>query len=102
MVYIILFIIAFLAFSVSAVSGGGAGLLLIPVLGFVLPAMQIPSALTVATFVSSASKIYFFHKHIRFDILKWFFPASLPGVFVGVELLRHIESIYISFFHRSS
>ena len=52
---IIIFIVSFLAFSISAISGGGAGLMLIPILGQLLLVSQVPAALSIGTFTSSAS-----------------------------------------------
>ena len=52
MMFIIVFACAFLAFSLSAVCGGGAGLLMIPLLGQYLPITQVPAALSIGTFSS--------------------------------------------------
>lgn len=41
MIYLALSVAAFIAFSISLICGGGAGLLLIPILGFALPAAQV-------------------------------------------------------------
>jgi uncharacterized membrane protein YfcA len=53
---VILFICALLAFSLSAVCGGGAGLLLMPAIGFYLPSAQLPA--------------YIIHWY------RWFFPFA--------------------------
>ncbi len=59
---IIIFICSFLAFAISAICGGGAGLMLIPILGALLPMNQVPAALSIGTFTSSASRIILFKK----------------------------------------
>jgi uncharacterized membrane protein YfcA len=92
---LILFACAFLAFSLSAISGGGAGLLLMPVLGMVLPLSQVPAALSIGTASTSASRIIVFYGNIRWDIVKWFVPAALPAVFIGAWLLRLLNPIYL-------
>jgi uncharacterized protein len=92
-----IFIIALVAFAISLVSGGGAGLLLIPVLGYILPATQVPAALTIGTSVSSVTKIYLFSKHINWHIVKLFLPAALPGVFLGAWLLSYLDPMYVEF-----
>lgn len=71
---LLLFGCAVLAFSLSAVCGGGAGLLLLPVLGSVLPGAQVPAALSVGTISSSISRIVAFWPRIRWDVVAWFVP----------------------------
>jgi uncharacterized membrane protein YfcA len=94
-ILILTFICSFVAFSLSALSGGGAGLLLIPMLGTILPLSQVPAALSIGTFSSSASRIFVFYKSIRFDIVKWFVPAALPAVLLGAFLLQFINPDYL-------
>jgi uncharacterized protein len=95
MMYLALFFIAFLAFSISAVCGGGAGLLLIPILGYYLPVAQVPVALTLGTASSSFSRIWLFFDAIRWDISKVFLPAALPGVILGAQLLSNLPPMYL-------
>lgn len=92
---ILVFIGALLAFSLSAVCGGGAGLLLIPVLGSLLPSAQIPVALSLGTFTSSASRIAVFRSRIRWDVVRWFVPPALPAVWLGAWLLKYINPLYL-------
>lgn len=92
---LIIFIAALLAFSISLICGGGAGLLLIPILGFSLAAAQVPAALSVGTSVSSITKIALFYKNIRWQIVKVFLPAAIPGVVLGAWLLSYLNPMYI-------
>ena len=90
-----IFCCACIAFSLSAICGGGAGLMLIPVLGWQLPTAQIPAALSIGTFSSSASRLIVFYKQIRWTIVRWFVPAAIPAVGIGAYLLRYINPLYI-------
>lgn len=92
---IIIFICSCLAFSLSAICGGGAGLMLIPVLGGLLPVQQVPAALSIGTFTSSASRIVLFYKQICWDIVRWFVPAAIPAVWLGAWLLKFINPVYL-------
>lgn len=92
---ILLFLIAFLAFSVSAVCGGGAGLLLMPVLNYTLPVTQVPAALSIGTAASSLSRIAAFYRNIRWDVVRWFVPAALPAVLLGAWLLKFVNPLYL-------
>lgn len=92
---IIIFIISFLAFSISAICGGGAGLMLIPILGRLLPISLVPAALSIGTFTSSASRLAIFRKNICWHIVKYFVPFALPAVWLGAWLLKYVNPIYL-------
>jgi hypothetical protein len=92
---IIVFIVSYIAFSLSAICGGGAGLILLPVLGRILPVSQVPAALSIGTFTSSFSRIIAFKKDIRLDIVKWFVPAAIPAVWFGAWLLKFVNPLYL-------
>lgn len=92
---IIIFIISFLAFSISAICGGGAGLMLIPILGQLLPVSQVPAALSIGTFSSSASRLIIFRQKISWPIVKYFVPFALPAVWLGAWLLKFVNPVYL-------
>ncbi|GAB4043302.1 sulfite exporter TauE/SafE family protein [Spirosoma jeollabukense] len=92
---LLLFGCALLAFSLSAVCGGGAGLLLLPVLGTLLPGAQVPAALSIGTVSSSISRIIAFWSRIRWDVVVWFVPPALPAVWIGAKLLTYINPLYL-------
>ena len=83
------------AFTISAMSGGGAGLMLLPILRLALPAAQVPAALSIGSTVSSASRIALFFRHIHWPVVRWFVPAAIPCVWLGVWLLSYVEPAYL-------
>lgn len=91
----VIFVCSYFAFSLSAICGGGAGLLLIPLLGGVLPISHVPAALSIGTFSSSASRIVVFYKNICWHIVVYFVPAALPAVWIGAWLLKFINPVYL-------
>lgn len=93
--FLLLFCCAIIAFLISALSGGGAGLMLLPVLRLALPAAQVPAALSIGTAVSSASRIALFFPHIHWPVVRWFVPAALPCVWLGAWLLTYVEPVYL-------
>lgn len=95
MIYLNIFLVAFIAFMLSMICGGGAGLLLIPVLGYALPAAQVPAALSVGTSVSSVTRLYLFFRQINWNIVKHFLPSALVGVLMGAWLLSYLAPVYI-------
>lgn len=84
------------AFGLSAVSGGGAGLILMPLLGLALPANQVPATLSIGTAASSAARIVSFRQAIRWDIVRHFAPTALPFAVLGVWALSRIDPVYLS------
>jgi uncharacterized protein len=92
---LIIFICGFLAFSIGAICGGGSGFILIPILSGLLPINQVPAALSIGTFTSTASRIVLFKKNICWHIVKYFVPFAIIAVWLGVWLLRYINPIYL-------
>ncbi len=92
---ILLFTGSIIAFWISAICGGGASLILIPLLNIFIPASQVPFALTLGTFSSSVSRISMFKKHINWKIFAWFVPFSIPAVLTGAYLVKYINPNYL-------
>ena len=94
----LLLLATIVAFWISAICGGGASLILIPILNLILPSSVIPFSLTIGTFSSSASRIAVFRKAINWKIFFWFVPFSIPAVLLGAWLIKYINPIYLQFF----
>ena len=95
MLIVVVFIVAFLAFTLSAIAGGGAGLALLPLLKLVVPGAEIPAALSLGTTTNAVSRIVAFKSSIRWDITARFLPAALPMVWLGAWLLSFLNPLYI-------
>ncbi|GAN67772.1 sulfite exporter TauE/SafE family protein [Acetobacter orleanensis] len=96
--FVALFVVSTAAFALSAVSGGGAGLIVMPLLGLLLSADHVPVALSIGTAVSSLSRIVLFFKAIRWKVVLRFVPLALPSAWGGVLLLKHIQPACLDFF----
>jgi len=92
---IILFLGTIFAFWISAICGGGASLILIPILNLLLPGSVVPFSLTIGTFTSSVSRIAVFKKHIRWPLFFWFVPFSIPAVLLGAWLIKFVNPNYL-------
>lgn len=90
-----MFISSVLAFWISALCGGGASLVIIPALNSILPLSVVPFSLTIGTFTSSASRILFFNKHVKWKIFIWFTPFSIPAVLLGAYLIKLVNPTYL-------
>jgi uncharacterized membrane protein YfcA len=84
-----------LAFWISAICGGGASLILIPVLNVLLSSIEVPFALTLGSFVSSASRVSIFRKFIYWKIVLVFVPFSIPAVLAGAWLIKYLNPTYL-------
>ncbi|MGV0751983.1 sulfite exporter TauE/SafE family protein [Empedobacter brevis] len=91
----LLFIGSILAFWISAICGGGASLILIPILNLIIPTSVVPFSLTIGTFTSSASRIAAFRKSVHWKIFFWFVPFSIPAVLIGAYFIKFINPIYL-------
>jgi uncharacterized protein len=95
---VVLFIGGLIAFGLSMVCGGGASIILIPLLGTILPRIQVPAALSLGTASNSFSRIIIFRNQIQWKIVAWFVIPSLPFAFGGIWLLTYINPIYLELF----
>lgn len=91
----LLFLATILAFWISAICGGGASLILVPLLNWLLPTSVVPFSLTIGTFTSSASRIIVFKKDICWKIFFWFVPFSIPAVLLGAWLIKYVNPLYL-------
>lgn len=92
---VLLFIATIAAFWISAICGGGASLILVPLLNWLLPTSVVPFSLTIGTFTSSASRIAVFKKHICWKIFLWFVPFSIPAVLLGAWMMKYVNPLYL-------
>jgi len=70
-------------------------LILIPVLSQVLPISSVPAALSIGTATNSLSRLVAFRQSIRWDIVRYFVPASIPAVSLGAWLLQYCNPMYL-------
>ncbi|MCA9489067.1 MAG: sulfite exporter TauE/SafE family protein, partial [Myxococcales bacterium] len=91
----LLFAVTTMAFGLSAMTGGGASLVVVPVLTRLLGVASVPAALSIGTGASSVSRIAAFRGHIRWEIAAWFVPAAVPMALLGAFMLRFVNPAYI-------
>ena len=92
---LVLFFASLVAFAISAIAGGGASLLVVPLLGRVVRIAAVPAALSIGTGASSVSRIVAFHRAIDWRIAGWFVPAAVPMALAGALLLRFLNPVYL-------
>lgn len=92
----VIFLFSLISFGLSNIVGGGASIILIPVLAKYLPIAEVPSALVVGTFSSSLSRSYAYFEKINWRLVSLFVPAALPAVALGAYLLAYVDPLIIS------
>ncbi len=95
MIYLGLIIIGLAAWFISTLTAGGAAMMVIPVLGFMLGVELVAPVLSVATVMANPARALMFRKHIRMDVIRWLLPGSLVGAIVGSWLLSRSNPIWI-------
>lgn len=90
---VVLFVVALLANTLSALAGGGAGLLQLPVL--LMLGLPFPMALATHKIASVALGVGATLRHWREGSLRWRFAlfilaCGLPGVALGTRLILHM------------
>ncbi|MEQ9262567.1 MAG: sulfite exporter TauE/SafE family protein [Owenweeksia sp.] len=90
--YIYLIVAGALAFTLSTLTAGGGALMLLPVLSFMIGAVHVPPVLNLGNFIGRPVRLVLFWKYIRWEIVKYYLPASLVGAFLGAWLLSSFQS----------
>ncbi|WMJ74673.1 sulfite exporter TauE/SafE family protein [Cytophagaceae bacterium ABcell3] len=78
---------AFLIFVLSTLTGGGASLLLMPLIAFAVGVRSVAPIMTIGIAMSSSSKVFFFWKYIDWKLFSWLFPSTIAGSVLGANML---------------
>lgn len=94
---VLLFLVALLANTLSALAGGGAGLLQLPAL--LMMGLSFPAALATHKIASVALGVGATVRHWREGRLRWRFAVfilacGLPGVLLGTQLILAIPDVW--------
>ncbi|WP_235893450.1 sulfite exporter TauE/SafE family protein [Litoribacter populi] len=96
MIQIILVLIgAFIIFILSTLSGGGASLLLMPLVALVVGVKAVAPVMTISIGMSSTSKVFFFWRDIDWKLFIWLFPSTIVGSIIGARMFAELSSDYI-------
>ncbi|MFD2742962.1 MULTISPECIES: sulfite exporter TauE/SafE family protein [Sphingobacterium] len=91
--YIIFLIIGvIITFVLSVLSGGGASLLVMPIITAFIGVRGVAPIMTIGIACSSVSKTFFFWKDIDWHLFKWLFPSTVIGSVIGARLLAEVPT----------
>lgn len=85
----IITLLSFLSATVTSVFGFGAGLVLTPLLTFIMPIKQALGIGALVFFFTSLSKTYWYFPDINWNIWKKCLPLSLVGIALGMFIVQY-------------
>ncbi|ERM83684.1 permease [Rhodonellum psychrophilum GCM71 = DSM 17998] len=86
---------AFIVFILSTLTGGGASLLLMPLVAVVVGVKAVAPVMAISIGMSSTSKVALFWKHIDWKLFAWLFPSTIIGSILGARLFASLSSDYL-------
>ncbi|MBP7509063.1 MAG: sulfite exporter TauE/SafE family protein [Prolixibacteraceae bacterium] len=92
MEFVLIFIIAFIAATISGAAGFGGALLLLPVLTSIVGIKAAVPILTIAQIFGNASRVWFGRKELLWKPIVYFIVAAIPFSFAGSYLFTDIDS----------
>jgi len=92
---LLLALVGCVVFVLSTLSGGGASLLLMPLIVFVIGAKQVAPIMTLGIAMSSSSRVFLFFKEIDWRLFKWLFPSTIIGAILGARMFASLSSDWI-------
>lgn len=95
MTYIYLIIGSFLISILSTLSGGGASLILMPLIAFTVGVKSVAPIMTLGIAFSSSSRVFLFFKNIDWKLFSWMFPATIVGSYFGARSFAYMSSDYL-------
>ncbi len=83
---------AFIVFVLSTLTGGGASLLLMPLVAVVVGVKAVAPVMAISIGMSSTSKVFFFWKYIDWKLFLWLFPSTIIGSILGARMFATLSS----------
>lgn len=86
---------AFVVFILSTLTGGGASLLLMPIVAWVVGVKAVAPVMAISIGMSSTSKVFFFWRYIDWKLFAWLFPSTIIGSILGARMFASLSSDYL-------
>lgn len=95
MVMFIVLLGSLVVFILSTLTGGGASLLLMPLVATVVGVKAVAPVMTISIGMSSASKMLFFFKNIDWKLFRYLFPSTIIGSVIGAHMFAILSSDFL-------
>jgi uncharacterized protein len=93
--YLYLALAGFIAWIVSTLAAGGGALLLVPIVTFLLGAAAVAPVVTLTTLIAEPGRVWLFRERIRWEVVRWYLPGSVPGALLGAWLFARAEAEWL-------
>ncbi len=84
-----------IAWFVSTVAAGGAAMLMIPVIIFLLGPQVVAPVISVGAFVANPSRAWLFRDAVDWQVCRWLVPGSLCGALLGAWAFSQFPVFWI-------
>lgn len=98
MIFLLTLLLSIVSFTLSSVVGGGASLILIPVLSLSLSPSLVPFSLVIGTFTSSLTRTLIYWRFIDWRFVFRFAPSALVATGLGAWLLTYFDPLIVRWF----
>lgn len=98
MTLISLMLVSFVAWSISALAGGGSPIVLIPAVNFLIGAEAVAPSITTGMLIGNSQRIWMFWKHINWPITWWYLPGAIVGALLGAYTFTKIHLEWLQLF----
>lgn len=92
---ILVLIGAFIIFILSTLTGGGASLLLMPLVAVVVGVKAVAPVMAISIGMSSTSKVFFFWREIDWKLFGWLFPSTIVGSILGARMFATLSADFL-------
>jgi len=86
---------AFIIFILSTLTGGGASLLLMPLVALVVGVKAVAPVMAISIGMSSTSKVFFFWRYIDWKLFAWLFPSTIVGSLIGARMFATLSADFL-------
>lgn len=86
---------AFVVFILSTLTGGGASLLLMPLVAWIVGVKAVAPVMAISIGMSSTSKVLFFWRYIDWKLFAWLFPSTIVGSILGARMFAILSADYL-------
>ena len=95
MIFIILAIAGCIAWFISTVAAGGAAMLMIPIISFLIAPQVVAPAISLGAFLANPSRAWLFRDHVDWKVCSWLIPGSFIGAILGAWIFTQISAQWI-------
>lgn len=96
-IFMLLFVSGFGAFSISTITGGGAALMLLPVTSSLIGVNSMAPVVNLGTFIGRPVRLVLFWKAIDWKVCWYYVPSALIGAFLGAWLFASMRLVWLQY-----